>query len=74
VVCVAWVDAETISMRKKGRTKAESPEKMPVETTGIQMSRPAAPAGPSREQLTGGNQPADESDVARLVMQFIARK
>jgi hypothetical protein len=61
-------------MRKKGRTKTESPEKMPVETVGIQMTRTPTPAGPSREQLTGGIQPADESEVARLVAQFIARK
>lgn len=57
-------------MRKKGYTGDENPEKMPVITTGIQMSRDQ-PLTNRGERLTGGNAAADESQVAKLVADFI---
>lgn len=56
-------------MRPKGRLRITDPEKMPVITTGIHMSAKDKP--PSKEELTGGNQPADETSVAELVCKFI---
>jgi hypothetical protein len=56
-------------MREKGRTKETNPEKMPVITSGIEMSRGQCPQ--RKEKLTGGNQPADETGVAKLVCDFI---
>lgn len=56
-------------MRKKGVSRTESPEKMPVKTTGIEMTR-GSKAGRG-ERLTGGNAVADESGTARLVIDFI---
>jgi len=60
-------------MRKKGRLGIESPEKMPVITSGIEMTRGArAKENPNAvEKLTGGNGVADESRVAGLVMRFM---
>jgi hypothetical protein len=58
-------------MRKKGRTKATSPEKMPVVTCGINMSATDRPASGVEERLTGGNECADESLAAKLVTDFI---
>lgn len=56
-------------MIPKGRTRDPNPEKMPVITTGICMSQQQKPSAP--EKLTGGNQPADEQDAAKLVCEFI---
>jgi hypothetical protein len=58
-------------MRKKGFVREESPEKMPSQTAGIQMDRKSGAR--LREQLTGGNQPADETDVARQVTEYIRK-
>jgi hypothetical protein len=57
-------------MRKKGLVRDTNPEKMPSITSGIEMTRGARPAG-RPERLTSGQEVADESDVARLVMAFI---
>ena len=56
-------------MIPKGRTRNPDPEKMPVITTGIAMKRGEKVKSP--EKLTGGNQPADESQAAKLVCEFI---
>lgn len=56
-------------MIPKGRTRNPNPEKMSVITCGIAMSRKDRPTKP--EKLTGGNQPADETDAAKLVCEFI---
>ncbi len=60
-------------MKKKGFTKNESPEKMPVITSGIEMTRGARQQeNPNaKEYLTGGNGVADESRVMGLVMRYI---
>ena len=60
-------------MRKKGRSRIESPEKMPVITSGIEMTR-GTRKGNMPEKLTGGNGVADESSVAGLVIDFIKNK
>ena len=60
-------------MIPKGRQGTESPEKMPVVTAGLQMSRAQHSSPPLRENLTGGNQPADETLVAKLVTDDIIR-
>lgn len=62
-------------MLRKGRNKVESPEKMPVITTGIEMMRGARKQeNPNaKEYLTGGNGVADETGVRNLVMNFIRR-
>ena len=57
-------------MRKKGYRKIESPEKMPVITTGIQMSR-SDPKSEGMESHRGANAAADESLSAKLVSDFI---
>jgi hypothetical protein len=56
--------------RKKGLVRDTSPEKMPSITSGIEMKRGTRPAN-RQERLTPGQEVADESDVARLVMAFI---
>jgi hypothetical protein len=56
-------------MIPKGHTHNPNPEKMPVITSGIAMSRSEKPKAP--EKLTGGNQPADEREAAKLVCEFI---
>ncbi|MGB9691796.1 MAG: hypothetical protein ACPL7D_06475 [Candidatus Sumerlaeaceae bacterium] len=56
-------------MIPKGRTKDPRPEKMPVITCGIEMSRGQKSKSP--EKLTGGNQPADESQAAKLVCEYL---
>jgi hypothetical protein len=58
-------------MRKKGFRKEESPEKMPVVTTGFHMSRDAA-KGDALEAHRGANAAADETLMAKLVCDFIA--
>ncbi len=60
-------------MRKKGLTKDENPEKMPVITSGIEMTHGArAQENPHAvERLTGGNAVADESGMIKLVMRYI---
>jgi len=60
-------------MIKKGRHQTLSPEKMPVITSGIEMTRGTrVHENPNaREYLTGGNGVADESRVQNLVMRFI---
>lgn len=58
-------------MRKKGFGREESPEKMPIKTVGIQLVPKSGER--LREQLTGGNQPADETDVARQVTEYIRK-
>lgn len=59
-------------MVKKGFRGETSPEKMPVVTTGIEMSRrPPTAVDAVKERLTGGNAPADESGAAKLVSDFI---
>jgi hypothetical protein len=59
-------------MVKKGLVREESPEKMPSVTTGIQMTRgKQGSAGSARERLTGGNEPADEATVAKMVTEYI---
>ncbi len=60
-------------MKAKGYTKNKSPEKMPVYTTGIEMTRgDRAKENPNaKEFLTGGNGVADESRVQGLVMRFL---
>ena len=62
-------------MIKKGRLKIASPEKMPVVTSGIEMTRGARKQeNPNAtEYLTGGNGVADESRVKNLVLSFIRR-
>ncbi|MEI7634107.1 MAG: hypothetical protein WCK47_07480 [bacterium] len=61
-------------MIKKGWQSVETPEKMPVITTGIEMSRREPSDKPqSPEKLTGGNQPADEALAAKLVVDDIRR-
>ena len=60
-------------MRKKGYQGTESPEKMPVRTAGIQMSRGQKENAPTKERLTGGNASADEARATELVTQFIRR-
>lgn len=62
-------------MLKKGRLLIESPEKLPVITSGIEMTRGARQReNPNaREFLTGGQGVADESKVLGLVMRFITR-
>lgn len=57
-------------MRKKGYARVENPEKMPVITEGIEMTRGTRKAK-APELLTGGNAVADESLVSRLVMNFM---
>ena len=61
-------------MRKKGYQKNPDPEKMPPVTRGICLARDDAPKAGLREQLTGGNQPADEAGVADLVVRFITKR
>lgn len=56
-------------MRKKGYSRTESPEKMPVITTGIEMTR--GTKKDRKERLTGGNATADERGIAHLVCEFI---
>ncbi len=56
-------------MIPKGRTHNPDPEKMPVVTCGIAMKRGQKVNAP--EKLTGGNQPADETEAAKLVCEFI---
>ncbi len=56
-------------MRKKGLNRVQSPEKMPVITTGIEMTR-GTKSG-RVERLTGGNDVADQRGVIHLVTQFI---
>lgn len=60
-------------MKAKGYQKTKSPEKMPVITSGIEMTRgERARENPdAREYLTGGNGVADESRVMDLVMRFL---
>lgn len=60
-------------MKAKGYHKTTSPEKMPVYTTGIEMTRgDRATENPNaREYLTGGNGVADETGVKNLVLRFI---
>lgn len=60
-------------MKAKGYQKIESPEKMPVHTAGIEMTRGArAKENPNaKEYLTGGNGVADESGTSNLVLRFI---
>lgn len=62
-------------LKPKGRLATESPEKMPVITTGIEMTRgERAKENPNaKEYLTGGNGVADESRVKDLVMKVIRR-
>lgn len=60
-------------MIKKGWRRVEDPEKMPVITHGIEMSRGARGQASKTERLTGGNAAADESQSARLVMDFILK-
>ena len=60
-------------MRKKGWTRNENPEKMPVITAGIEMTRNTR-VGNAEEKLTGGNGVADESKSASLVIDFIKNK
>lgn len=57
-------------MRKKGYTRDQNPEKMPVITSGIEMTR-GTRKEPALERLTGGNAVADESKMSGLVMDFI---
>jgi hypothetical protein len=57
-------------MRKKGYTLNENPEKMPVFTEGIEMTR-GTRDHKAPERLTGGNGVSDESRVGKLVMDFI---
>ncbi|MGI8908410.1 MAG: hypothetical protein ACR2IE_18200 [Candidatus Sumerlaeaceae bacterium] len=57
-------------MRKKGYLGDENPEKMPVVTDGIEMTR-GTRKHIAPEQLTGGNGVSDESRTAKLVMDFI---
>lgn len=61
------------AVKKKGLYKIESPEKMPVITSGIEMTRgDRAKENPNaKEYLTGGNGVADESRVSGLVMRFM---
>jgi hypothetical protein len=59
-------------MLKKGFKKIESPEKMPVETTGIEMEH-GTRKDQAPEKLTGGNAAADEAHVARLVSEYMTR-
>lgn len=61
-------------MLKKGRMKVESPEKMPVATSGIEMTRRTGGASSAAERLTGGNAAADESKSAKLVTDFMLKK
>jgi hypothetical protein len=56
--------------RKKGLVRDTNPEKMSSITCGIEMTRGTRPAG-WKERLTSGQEVADESDVAQLVMAFI---
>ena len=56
--------------KKKGYAQQESPEKMSGPTVGIDLNRNNE--SNLREQLTGGNQPADETNVARLVTEYIS--
>jgi hypothetical protein len=56
-------------MIPKGRTRNPDPEKMPIITTGIAMKRGDKTQAP--EKLTGGNQPADETQAAKLVCEYI---
>ena len=59
-------------MRKKGFRRVESPEKMPVITNGIQMSK-SDPRAAGEEAHRGSNSAADEHLTAKLVTDFIAR-
>lgn len=59
--------------RKKGRTGDKNPEKLPVNTAGIEMTRRPKAEVPLREKLTGGNQPADERGIASLVVAYVKR-
>lgn len=56
--------------KQKGRTRDTNPEKMPVTTSGIEMTR-GTRKDKAPERLTGGNAVADESHTAGLVMDFI---
>lgn len=60
-------------MTKRSLRRIESPEKMPVITTGIEMTRGARKdENPNaKEYLTGGNGVADETKVASLVTRFV---
>ena len=61
-----------LTVIKKGFVREESPEKMPSITAGIQLTRgKPAIGGRMRERLTGGNEPADEATVAKLVTECI---
>jgi hypothetical protein len=57
-------------MRRKGHKLTESPEKMPVITSGIEMTRGTREKNVP-EHLTGGNGVADESKTSNLVLDFI---
>ena len=57
-------------MRAKGWRKVESPEKMPVITHGIHMTRQVADDS-SPERLTGGSAPANETMTSKLVVDYI---
>ena len=56
--------------KKKGYARQESPEKMSGPTVGIELVRNSE--SNLREKLTSGNQPADETNVARLVTEYIS--
>ena len=60
-------------MTKRNLRRIESPEKMPVITSGIEMSRGARKDDNpnAKEYLTGGNGVADETKVASLVTRFV---
>lgn len=60
-------------MTKRNLRRIESPEKMPVITTGIEMTRGARKDDNpnAKEYLTGGNGVADETKVAGLVTRFV---
>ncbi len=59
-------------MRAKGWRRVEDPEKMPVITSGLRMTRKtSATDAEARERLTGGNAPADEALTSKLVVDYI---
>ncbi len=62
-------------MKLKGLKRIATPEKMPVITSGIEMTRGArGKENPDAvERLTGGNAVADESRTSYLVMRFLER-
>ncbi len=61
---------DKIVKKKKGYAQQESPEKTSGPTVGIELGRNED--SNLREQLTGGNQPADETNVARFVTEYIS--